>query len=107
MIIDFDKIQEKEIPQFKGGDGCVDARIFDDGSAKIMKMRLEPGSSIGTHTHEGNAEVIFILSGKGTHIADGAQEEALPGNALYCPKGHTHTLRNTGTEPLVFYAVVM
>lgn len=106
MTIDFEKIEEKAIPNFKGGEGCVNARIFDDGDAKIMKMRLEPGSSIGTHTHEGNAEVIFILSGNGTHVADGQEEVAKPGMALYCPQGHTHTLRNTGSEPLVFYAVV-
>ncbi len=105
-MIDFDKIPEKEMPGFKGGEGSVNARIFDDGSTKIMKMRLEPGCSIGTHTHDGNAEVIFVLSGKGTHVADGAEEVALPGCALYCAQGHTHTLKNTGSEPLTFYSVV-
>lgn len=106
MTIDFEKIPEQALPAFKGGEGCVNARIFDDGTAKIMKMRLEPGSSIGEHTHVGNSEVIFILSGEGTHVADGHQEAARPGMALYCPEGHTHCLKNTGSEPLTFYAVV-
>lgn len=107
MKINFEEIQEKTIPHFKDGNKEVNARIVDDGKAKIMKMRLEPGASIGLHSHTENAEVIFIISGTGTAITDGVSEKVSAGEAVYCPKGHSHTLINDGSAPLTFNAVVM
>lgn len=106
MIIDFNTLKEESIPQFKGGDLEFNVKSFSDGQVKIMKGRLDPGASIGVHTHTDNSEVIFVLSGQGTDICDGKEEHLTAGMCHYCPKGSTHTLRNTGNEPLVFYAVV-
>ena len=51
MKIDFNSIEERSIPNFKGGEKALATRMFTDGNGKIMKARLEPGASIGTHTH--------------------------------------------------------
>ena len=59
MNIDFDKMDLSVIPNFKGGEKELHARMFFDGSNRIMKARLIPGASIGMHTHEGTSEVIF------------------------------------------------
>ncbi|MBR4955127.1 MAG: cupin domain-containing protein, partial [Clostridia bacterium] len=53
-----------------------------------------------------SSEMIFILSGEGQAITDGAAEKCTPGTCHYCPKGSTHTLINNGSEDLVFFAVV-
>lgn len=106
MIIDFNTIKEEAIPHFKDGDLEFNVKSFSDGQVKIMKGRLEPGASIGIHTHTDNSEVIFMLSGCGTDTCDGKEEHLTAGMCHYCPKGSTHTLRNTGTDSLVFYAVV-
>ena len=58
MIINFDKIEEKSIEGFKGGEGTFLTRMADDGNVKIMRNVLKPGSSIGTHTHTDNCEGI-------------------------------------------------
>ena len=57
MYIDFDGMQTKELPNFKGGEKTFRADMFDDGDTKIMRGRLESGASIGLHTHEGNCEI--------------------------------------------------
>lgn len=106
MIIDFNNIKEEAIPEFKGGDLQFNVKAYSDGLNKIMKGRLEPGASIGTHTHEGNSEVIFVISGNGTAVCDGKEEHLSAGMCHYCPKGSTHTLRNTGACSLEFYALV-
>ena len=54
MKIPFDTIEETAIPSFKGGQKQYNVKMFFDGKARIMKGRLVPGASIGTHTHEGN-----------------------------------------------------
>ena len=123
MIIDFNKMDITVLPNFKGGEKEFAANMFFDGTNRIFKGRLIPGASIGMHTHEDSCEVIFILEGHGTIVeiapagesCDAATGESAsetstpvgPGSCLYCPKGHTHSLRNTSAEgDLVFYAVV-
>ena len=56
MKISFDTIAESAIENFKGGEGTFHVHMFQDMNNKIMKGRLVPGSSIGTHTHETNRE---------------------------------------------------
>ena len=71
-----------------------------------MKLVLAPGAFLGEHTHVGNSETIYVLSGAGTMLCDGAEEPLTPGVCHYCAEGHTHKLMNTGTEPLTVFAVV-
>ena len=106
MVIDFNGIEAERLPHFKGGEGEYIAKRFGDDKTKIMLGRLEPGSSIGLHTHETNCEIIYIISGEGSFIYDDTTEKALPGQCHYCPKGHTHSLINNGSEDVVFFAVV-
>lgn len=70
------------------------------------RFELPSGSSIGYHKHEGNCEMIFILEGEGKVLFDDKEFSVKPGEVLYCPEGHSHSLINNGTEDLVFYAVV-
>ncbi|MBQ1739461.1 MAG: cupin domain-containing protein, partial [Clostridiales bacterium] len=49
---------------------------------------------------------IFILEGEGKVLFDDKEFPVKPGEVLYCPEGHSHSLINNGTEDLVFYAVV-
>ena len=65
MILDFSKIEETVIPQFYGGEKEIRAHMNIDKNNKILLGTLEPGASIGLHTHETNSEIIYILSGKG------------------------------------------
>ena len=106
MKIEFAKMEEKLLPNFKGGEKKLGMRMFDDGACKIMRGRLEPGASIGLHTHEGNSEIIYILEGTGKVEYDGGVETLAAGDCHYCPEHHSHRLINDGSEDLNFFAVV-
>lgn len=106
MMIDFEKMEETRIPNFKGGQKDTIAKLHVDELGKIMYGRLEPGASIGLHTHETSSEIIYILSGKADFLYDEGMEEAAAGGCHYCPKGHSHSMINNGAEDLVFFAVV-
>ena len=106
MKLCFSQMEETPMPQFKGGEKTTYSRFLADGHNRIMVNRLEPGASIGLHTHIGNSEVMYILSGSGKAICDGTEEQLAHGDCHYCPQGHSHTLINDGTEDLVFFAVV-
>jgi len=81
-------------------------QTFFDKTHRISHGILPPGASIGTHKHEHNSEVLFILSGEGTIIEDGVSSSLHAGQCSYCPEGHTHSLLNTGESNLEFYCVV-
>ena len=51
MTLDFDRMPSLVQPRFKGGQGEAETRIFQDGMGKILRLTLQPGSSIGLHTH--------------------------------------------------------
>ena len=114
MIINFDKIDNTVLPNFKGGEKDFAANMFFDGTNRIFKGRLIPGASIGMHCHDDSCEVIFILEGSGT-ITEVSPEvpdkvtvsDVKAGDCLYCPKGFSHSLKNTShDDDLVFYATV-
>ncbi len=106
MIIDFNKIDEKVMPNFHKGEKELSTKMYTDENNKIMNGKLVPGASIGLHTHETSSEIIYILSGTGKVLYNGEYEEVRQGLCHYCPKGHTHSLINDSNDDLIFFAVV-
>jgi len=49
---------------------------------------------------------MHFLSGTGVCTDDGRTVDIRPGMTHYCPPGHSHSVVNTGTEPLVILGVV-
>ena len=107
MILDFASMAANTIPGFKGGEGEAIVRKFDDPRmGAVVRITLPQGASIGLHTHSGNCEIVYVLSGSGQCIDDGAEYPISAGVCHYCPKGSTHTMKNNGPDELVFFAVV-
>ena len=106
MIIDFDKIESKDIEGFKGGKGLLHTCNFEDENNKIMLSCLEPGASSGFHCHEKNSEVIFIIKGDAKFRYDDTEEILHTGQVHYCPMGHSHCFENIGDDQLVYFAQV-
>lgn len=106
MVNDYNQMEWAANPAFKGGEGVFYNKMFTDGVNKMMQGKLPAGASIGYHKHEGNCEMIFIVEGEGKVLFDDKEYPVKPGEVLYCPEGHSHSLINNGTEDLVFYAVV-
>lgn len=106
MIIEMERGNVEEFKNFKGGEGSLDAVMFFDGVNRILRGTLKPGSSIGYHKHEGNSEIIFVLSGRGKVLMDDGVEYVEAGQCHYCPQDHSHSLINEGPEDLVVCAVV-
>ena len=106
MKINFGEMETKVLPQFKGGEGEFLVKMFTDGTGKIMRGTLAPGSAIGYHKHETNCEIIYILSGTGKCKYEDGEETLAAGDCHYCPYGKSHALINNGVENLEFFAIV-
>ena len=106
MIFNFKEIEAKHVEGFKGGEGDFITKLADDGKVKIMLNTLPAGSSIGTHTHNGNCELMYILKGEITFVYDDMEETAHAGDVHYCPCDHTHRAENRTSEDAEFFAIV-
>lgn len=107
MLIDFDSMETTILPHFKEGDKELQAKMYWDGTTRIMRGTLIPGASIGLHQHEGSCEMIIILQGHGSVIdCNGQRVPIHEGQCQYCPEGQTHSLINDSAENLVFYGIV-
>ena len=65
-------------------------------------MALPPGESTGgpDNRHEESDQWVFVLSGTGTAIVDGAEYELSPGTLLLIEAGEAHELRSAPNEEL-------
>lgn len=106
MVIDFENIAETHVMDFKGGHGALDTRNYDDGKMRIMYSTLRPGASTGLHTHEGNSEAVYVISGTATFHYDDVIETVCQGQVHYCPEGHSHYMENLTDHDLVYFAIV-
>lgn len=66
---------------------------------------LPPGAAVGRHYHRDTEEVYYILRGTGEMTVGDETLPVGPGDAVYIPRHHTHTLRNTGGEPMTLLLV--
>ncbi|MEK6300198.1 MAG: cupin domain-containing protein [Acidobacteriota bacterium] len=61
---------------------------------------LPPGHSVRPHHHRQTDEIYYIVAGRGVMTVGAEQREVGPGDAVYIPPKHRHTLQNTGAEPM-------
>lgn len=105
-MIDFEKIENKVLHEFQGGNGDIQAKIYADDTNRIVKSVYAPGVSTGYHCHDVSSEIIYILSGSCKVIHNGKEEHLTAGNCHYCKKGESHAVINDTDEDLVMFAVV-
>ena len=73
----------------------------------LAEVTLNPGCSIGYHQHDNETEYYFILSGTGTVNDNGKEVTVKAGDSVITGNGASHSIKNAGTEPLVFHAVII
>jgi oxalate decarboxylase/phosphoglucose isomerase-like protein (cupin superfamily) len=75
-----------------------------------VALFLDPGKGHSRHNHADSEQIIYVISGQGTHVtelADGISvtENIGPGSLISIPKGVQHSTFNTGWEPMRIFTV--
>lgn len=112
MVIRKSEKKVKKITNCHGGHGLLhctemlaDYKKIGAGFKYIHDNVLEPGASIGEHTHSNDEEIYVILSGSGTMKVDGKVETVGTGDVCLTRHGHSHDLTNTGKGPMTFLVI--
>jgi len=107
------EIPAKVLTNFRDGIGDITMHHFMDekeanGAGRLfVKTVIEPGNSIGLHTHEGDMEAYYILKGKAL-VSDNGNEVVLEaGDCNICVDGEAHSIKNVGDDTLEYIAIIL
>ena len=106
--------QAIEFKCIRGGIGEVEMHKICESTDELYgkgrlfnRMILAPGNSIGEHTHAGDNEIFYFLSGSGEYNDNGTIVTVSAGDTAICSDGEMHGLVNTGDVPLEFIALIL
>lgn len=112
MVINVNNVVPNVAENVRGGQGTVTAHKLLDlfpGSAikSVGVVRLEPGATIGDHSHHGDEDFYFCLSGSGVVVDNGVEMPFTPGTLQITRDGENQAIRNTGETELVFLGALV
>lgn len=104
------QIREK----MRGGEGSVQIidllppEFINEKCRLFAKIVIPPKASIGFHSHVGEFEAYYIISGNAVTADDSGKEYTLgPGDGMYTGFGEGHTIRNDEDRDLEFMALIL
>lgn len=106
MKFNFDSMEDTILHEFNGGTGDIIAKMYFDGTNRIMRATLNKGCSIGEHTHKTNCETIYVVDGTVKITFNGEEEIIEAGEAHFCEKGNTHKIEQYGDKAAVIFCSV-
>ena len=79
--------------------------LFTGDRSQLVLMTIPPGGDIGVESHAHVEQLIFIASGQGKAIVNGAETPVGAGDVVVATPNARHNIVNTGAEPLRIYTV--
>ncbi len=112
MVLSFAELPKK--PELDAEGALVlthnSLRGFEGFNPKVRMfslVELEPGKAVPFHTHTGENETYFFLSGNGVYSDNGTDVPITPGMTTFCPAGEGHGVVNTGDELIKFVCMIV
>lgn len=114
MIKRKNEFQKEERTEMRGGSGTVKfERVWERGTEMksptrlFSKLILEPGVSIGTHTHENEEEIFLVLRGQAKVTDNGTEAILEAGDSIITRHGDSHSVACHGSETLILLAAIL
>ena len=88
----------QHLPAFRGfSEGKLQKHnLFTTGRFFLDVYCLRPGQAQTPHAHAGSDKVYVVLEGSATVELDGERQELRQWDAVLCPAGSSHGVRNEG-----------
>jgi mannose-6-phosphate isomerase-like protein (cupin superfamily) len=83
----------------------IDRTTSNIERCSLAEEVLPVGASVGRHHHLEMEEIYYILQGSGQMTVGEEIRAVRAGDAVFIPRGHTHTLENSGPEPMTILLV--
>ncbi len=80
-------------------------KIAENDTVTISLIRSIEGAGLKPHFHRTHNETLYAIKGAGQLFINGEWVEFKSGSIHFNPVGKTHTVKQIGTEPLVFISI--
>ena len=112
MVTNVHKVIPEVAEKVRDGIGTVTAHkllnLFPGSSIKSVGIvRLEPGASVGDHSHQDEEDFYYCISGTGVVADNGIDYPFTPGTLQITRSGESQAIRNTGETELVFLGALV
>lgn len=113
MVINTHSMRTEKIINMRNGKGEVEILHLIEkqslfGKARLFaKLSIKPGSSIGSHRHENEFEIFYVLSGNGLFNDNGNTIPVQTGDICFTAPGETHSIENTSQQDLEILAIII
>ena len=113
MIRRKDNYNQSILHDMFGGKGdfiqkhILEKEEFNNKGRLFAVCSLPVGGCVGEHTHHGDLEVCYFLSGRGKVIDDGVETQVYPGDTNITLDGHSHKIENIGDGELTYIALIL
>ena len=112
MIYRADALDGFEKEMFGGPGTTKFTKIVNEeglvGKGRLFNVvNLKPGCAIGSHKHNGELEIYYVLKGQGTYDDNGTSMQVKAGDVTVCNDGEVHGILNSGTEDLDMIALIL
>lgn len=113
MLKKSNEIQTMEEICPEGGRGRLELTDLFSCFGKNTKIstfayaKLDAGSDVGYHVHQGECECYYILCGSGIYNDNGKELPITCGDITFTYSGEGHGISNTSTEEMRFIALTL
>src|SRR5215471_18864669 len=78
----------------------IDRTTSSITQCSLAEEILPSGCAVTPHHHGDLEEIYYVVSGRGLMTVGQDTREVGAGDAIYIPRGHRHSLKNTGSESI-------
>jgi quercetin dioxygenase-like cupin family protein len=107
----FSELKETHLENQRGGSGPVIRKmVFTEedtcGKAKMCVLQtIPPGSSVGVHSHDTDAEFFYVVSGTLRVTDNGTEKDLVAGDCNFSGGGSSHGVKNVSDKDAVTLCV--
>lgn len=86
----------------------LDASQMNEKCKLYARCTLSKNATLSYHSHFGETETYFILSGEGIYDDNGERKLSVKADdVLFCKSGNGHAITNSGDTELIFMALIL
>lgn len=89
----------------KAGEKAQMIKIAEDDTITLYVVRAVEGFLLKSHLHKTHDETVYVIKGTGEMLINDKWVDIKPGNLHFNPTGKIHSIKQTGTEPLVVISI--